>query len=56
MTLNKKQVVIIILGILSILIVFFVPYGYHIDNGPGPNMLMAVFWDNSEIRIEDGNQ
>lgn len=48
MTLNKKQVVIIILGIFSILIVFFAPYGYAIDNGPGPNMLMAFLWDNSE--------
>lgn len=48
MTLNKKQVVIIILGIFSILIVFFTPYGYSIDLGPGPNMLMAFFWDNSE--------
>ncbi|MHA1932983.1 MAG: hypothetical protein ACW96X_10605 [Promethearchaeota archaeon] len=48
MTPNKKQVVVIILGIFSILIVFFAPYGYSIDLGPGPNMLLAFFWDNSE--------
>ncbi len=48
MTINKKQVVVIILGIFSILIVFFAPYGYHIDLGPGPNVLMAVFWDFSD--------
>ncbi len=48
MTINRKQVVIIILGILSILIVCFAPYGYAIDNGPGPDLLLAFFWEFSE--------
>ena len=39
---------IIILIILSIIIIFFAPYGYHIDLGPGPNMLMAITWDISD--------
>jgi hypothetical protein len=29
------------------IIVFLVPYAYHIDNGPGPNMTMAILWDVS---------
>lgn len=48
MTINRKQVVIIILGILSILIVCFAPYGYSIDLGPGPDLLLAFFWEFSE--------
>lgn len=27
---------------------FFAPYGYHIDIGPGPDNLMAIVWDISE--------
>lgn len=34
--------------ILSIIIVFFAPYGYHIDIGPGPDNLLAIVWDISE--------
>lgn len=30
---------------LSCLIVFAFPYGYHIDLGPGPNILMAIIWE-----------
>jgi len=45
---DKKRIIIIICGILSIIIVFFAPYGYHIDLGPGPNNLMAIVWDISE--------
>lgn len=48
MTFDKKRVIIVILEVLSIIIVFFVPYGYHIDLGPGPNMIMAILWDFSE--------
>lgn len=30
---------------LSILIVFFLPFGVHIDLGPGPNSLISMIWE-----------
>ncbi|MEE9378635.1 MAG: hypothetical protein V3V33_11450 [Candidatus Lokiarchaeia archaeon] len=48
MALDKKRIIIIVLGILSIIIVFFAPYGYHIDIGPGLDNLMAIVWNISE--------
>lgn len=36
-----------IIMLLALIIVLIFPYGYHIDLGPGPNMLMAIVWDLS---------
>ncbi len=47
MVFDKKKFIIIILGILSIIIVFLAPYGYHIDLGPGPNSITAMIWEYS---------
>ena len=35
----------IIIGILTFLIVFLLPFGIHIDLGPGPNSLISMVWD-----------
>ena len=40
---NKK--IQYFIEILSILIVFLAPYGYHIDLGPGSNGIFAILWD-----------
>jgi hypothetical protein len=34
-------------GICAV-IVFVMPYGYHVDLGPGPNGLMAILWEYPE--------
>jgi hypothetical protein len=36
---------IILIGIVSLLIVFLTPYGFDIDLGPGPNRLLAILWE-----------
>lgn len=35
----------IIIIILSILVIFFLPFGIHIDLGPGPNSLISMIWE-----------
>ena len=40
-----KRHLIIIIGILTILIVFLLPFGIHIDLGPGPNSLISMVWE-----------
>lgn len=35
----------IIILILSILVIFFLPFGIHIDLGPGPNSLISMIWE-----------
>ncbi len=37
--------VAIIIGISAILIVFFIPFGIHIDLGPGPNSIISMIWE-----------
>ena len=37
----------IIIGILSIIVVLFLPFGIHIDLGPGPNSLISMIWEIS---------
>ncbi|MFX1408647.1 MAG: hypothetical protein ACFFBW_16980 [Promethearchaeota archaeon] len=34
-----------LIGILAILIVFFIPFGIHIDLGPGPNSIVSMVWE-----------
>jgi len=40
-----KRYLLIIIGILTILIVFLLPFGIHIDLGPGPNSLVSMVWE-----------
>jgi hypothetical protein len=37
-----------IILLIGILVVFVLPYGYHVDLGPGPNGLMAILWELPE--------
>jgi hypothetical protein len=34
-----------LIGISAILIVFFIPFGIHIDLGPGPNSIVSMVWE-----------
>ncbi|MHA1932380.1 MAG: hypothetical protein ACW96X_07550 [Promethearchaeota archaeon] len=45
MSLDNKRLKIIVIGLFSIIVVFFVPFGYHVDLGPGPNSLHAMIWE-----------
>jgi multisubunit Na+/H+ antiporter MnhF subunit len=47
MRFDRKDFVKIILGVLSIFIVLFAPYGYHIHLNPGPNSITAMIWEYS---------
>jgi hypothetical protein len=40
-----KRIVSIIILILSILILFVLPFGIHLDLGPGPNTLISMVWE-----------
>lgn len=40
-----KRHVAITIGILAILIVFLLPFGIHIDLGPGPNSIISMIWE-----------
>ena len=45
MKLGKNRLATIIIGFLSILIIFFLPFGYHMDLGPGPDSIVAMVWE-----------
>ena len=45
MTFKNQKFLLIFIGILSIIIVFVVPFGYHVDLGPGPDTLLAMIWE-----------
>lgn len=49
MAIGYKRLNLIIIGLLSLIIVFFVPFGLHVDLGPGPDTLLAMIW---EIALE----
>ncbi|MFX0038511.1 MAG: hypothetical protein ACFFB9_08320 [Promethearchaeota archaeon] len=40
-----KRHITIIIGVLTILIVFLLPFGIHIDLGPGPNSIVSMIWE-----------
>ena len=40
-----KQYIAIIIGFLTILVVFFLPFGIHIDLGSGPNSIVSMVWE-----------
>lgn len=43
----RKSLINTVLIITSLLIIFFAPFGYHVDLGPGTNSIMAIVWDYS---------
>jgi hypothetical protein len=43
----KKRTIVSFIILLTIIIVFLTPFGYHIDLGPGPNSIIAIIWDYS---------
>ncbi len=47
MVIENKRLKLILIAILSIIIVFFAPFGYHVDLGPGPNSLISIIWEVS---------
>lgn len=48
---TKNQYLLILIGIISLLIIFLTPYGFHIDLGPGPNALMAILWEYRDLDV-----
>ena len=45
MSLGNKRLKIIVIALLSIVVVFFVPFGYQVDLGPGPNSIISMIWE-----------
>ena len=45
MIIRNKRFLLVVIGLLSIIIVFLVPFGYHIDLGPGPDSVIAMIWE-----------
>jgi len=45
MTFDNKRLKLIIIVILSLTIVFFAPFGYQVDLGPGPNSIISMIWE-----------
>lgn len=43
----KRNLINLFLIIISILIVLFAPFGYHVDLGPGSNSIPAMLWEYS---------
>lgn len=41
----KYSIKAILIIIVSFIVGFFVPYGYHIDLGPGPDSIQAIIWE-----------
>lgn len=48
---SLKSPVRLIIIILGIVIVFILPYGYHVDLGPGPSGFMAITWELPEFPV-----
>ena len=42
-----KRYISLLILILSIVVIFFLPFGVHIDLGPGPNSLISMIWEIS---------
>jgi hypothetical protein len=40
-----KRYTSILILVISILVIFFLPFGIHIDLGPGPNSLISMIWE-----------
>ena len=42
-----KPYMSLLLLILSVLVIFILPFGVHIDLGPGPNSIISMIWEIS---------
>ncbi|TFG17361.1 MAG: hypothetical protein EU531_03640 [Promethearchaeota archaeon] len=40
-----KRYISLLILVSSILVIFFLPFGVHIDLGPGPNSLISMIWE-----------
>ncbi|MFX1527486.1 MAG: hypothetical protein ACFFB4_07920 [Promethearchaeota archaeon] len=40
-----KRYISFIIAVFAILVVFFTPFGLHIDLGPGPNSIISMVWE-----------
>ncbi|MFX0004825.1 MAG: hypothetical protein ACFE9J_15260, partial [Candidatus Hermodarchaeota archaeon] len=40
-----KRYITILIGLFTILVVFFSPFGIMIDLGPGPNSIVSMIWE-----------
>ena len=40
-----KRYVATMISILAIIVVFFLPFGIHIDLGPGPDSIVSMIWE-----------
>ena len=40
-----KRFMSVIIGILTVLVIFLLPFGIHIDLGPGPNSIVSMIWE-----------
>ncbi|MFX1431408.1 MAG: hypothetical protein ACFFCY_14675 [Promethearchaeota archaeon] len=47
----KNQNKLIIIGIVSLIIVFLTPYGFDLDIGPGPYRLLAILWEYFALAV-----
>jgi hypothetical protein len=41
----KNKYMLILIGIISLIIIFFTPYCFEIDLGSGPNRFLAILWE-----------
>ncbi|UCC19895.1 MAG: hypothetical protein JSV62_01055 [Promethearchaeota archaeon] len=48
---TKNQIILILIGIISFLIVLLTPYGIDIDIGPGPVRLLAILWEYFALTV-----
>lgn len=42
---KRQSFYIYFLMLLSIMVIFLTPFGYHIDLGPGPSSIIAMLWE-----------
>ena len=42
---NNSKILLVPIGILSVIVVLFLPFGIHIDLGPGSNSIVSMVWE-----------
>jgi hypothetical protein len=42
---NNSKFSFILIGISSVIVVLFLPFGVHIDLGPGPSSILSMVWE-----------
>jgi len=40
-----KRYISLLIFVFSILVIFFLPFGVHVDLGPGPNTYISMIWE-----------